>query len=209
MGNKCKDNQNHSLSFMLLYCWICGTSMERSAYAHLLNPELNQACRAITGCLRPTNVETLDDLLEFNDTAQACIERWKKIAWWYDMMMTQTRQLHSLHTTPSRIQHTTWTTNIQHHTPHEHQPQKTTYNTKHRTQNSNWVYNRHKHTSTRRSIHTTRKGTPTITRITYKANITTPRRKKQTTYNTEYTTDIDTTIDDAKIKTNMNIFTPP
>ena len=31
---------------------------ERSAYAHLLNPELNQACRAITGCLRPTNVET-------------------------------------------------------------------------------------------------------------------------------------------------------
>ena len=30
---------------------------------------------------------TLDDLLEFNDTAQACIERWKKIAWWYDMMM--------------------------------------------------------------------------------------------------------------------------
>ena len=30
---------------------------------------------------------TMDDLLEFNDTAQACIERWKKIAWWYDMMM--------------------------------------------------------------------------------------------------------------------------
>ena len=32
---------------------------ERSAYAHLLNPESNQACRAITGCLRPTNVENL------------------------------------------------------------------------------------------------------------------------------------------------------
>ena len=32
---------------------------ERSAYAHLLNTELNQACRAITGCLRPTNVENL------------------------------------------------------------------------------------------------------------------------------------------------------
>ena len=28
---------------------------ERSAHAHLLNPELNQACRAITGCLKPTN----------------------------------------------------------------------------------------------------------------------------------------------------------
>ena len=32
---------------------------ERSAYAHLLNPEFNQACRAITGCLKPTNVENL------------------------------------------------------------------------------------------------------------------------------------------------------
>ena len=32
---------------------------ERSAYAHLLNPELNQTCPAITGCLRPTNVEKL------------------------------------------------------------------------------------------------------------------------------------------------------
>ena len=32
---------------------------ERSSYVHLLNPELNQACRAITGCLRPTNVENL------------------------------------------------------------------------------------------------------------------------------------------------------
>ena len=32
---------------------------ERSAYAHLLNPELNQACQAITGCLRQTNVENL------------------------------------------------------------------------------------------------------------------------------------------------------
>ena len=32
---------------------------ERSAHAHLLNPKLNQACRAITGCLKPTNVENL------------------------------------------------------------------------------------------------------------------------------------------------------
>ena len=32
---------------------------ERSAHAHLLNPELNQACRAITGCIKPTNVENL------------------------------------------------------------------------------------------------------------------------------------------------------
>ena len=27
MGNKYKDNQNHSLSLMLRYCWICGTSI--------------------------------------------------------------------------------------------------------------------------------------------------------------------------------------
>ena len=33
------------------------TPRERSAYSHLLNPELNQACRDITGCLKPTNVE--------------------------------------------------------------------------------------------------------------------------------------------------------
>ena len=32
---------------------------ERPAHAHLLNPELNQACQAITGCLKPTNVENL------------------------------------------------------------------------------------------------------------------------------------------------------
>ena len=32
---------------------------ERSAHAHLLSPELNQACRAITGCLKPTNVDNL------------------------------------------------------------------------------------------------------------------------------------------------------
>ena len=30
--------------------------------------------------------------------------------------------MHSLHTRPSRIQHTTWTTNRQHHTPYEYQP---------------------------------------------------------------------------------------
>ena len=37
---------------------------ERSAYAHLLNPELNQTYRVITGCLKPTNVENLYLLAE-------------------------------------------------------------------------------------------------------------------------------------------------
>ena len=32
---------------------------ERSAYSHLLNAELNHACRAITGCLKPTNVDNV------------------------------------------------------------------------------------------------------------------------------------------------------
>ena len=31
----------------------------RSHYAHVLDSELNTACRAITGCLKPTNVENL------------------------------------------------------------------------------------------------------------------------------------------------------
>ena len=32
---------------------------ERSAHAHKVDPGLNDACRAITGCLQPTNVENL------------------------------------------------------------------------------------------------------------------------------------------------------
>ena len=32
---------------------------ERSAHAHKIDPVLNDACRAITGCLQPTNVENL------------------------------------------------------------------------------------------------------------------------------------------------------
>ena len=31
----------------------------RSAHAYKLDAELNSACRAITGCLKPTNVEEL------------------------------------------------------------------------------------------------------------------------------------------------------
>ena len=31
----------------------------RSSYAQKLNPKLNSACRAVTGCLKPTNVEDL------------------------------------------------------------------------------------------------------------------------------------------------------
>ena len=57
---------------------------ERSAYTHLLNPELNQACRAITGCLRPTNVENLYLLAgisppEIRRSVCARVERTKQV----------------------------------------------------------------------------------------------------------------------------------
>ena len=57
---------------------------ERSAYSHLLNPELNQACRAITGCLRPTNVENLYLLAgiapsEIRRSVCARVERTKQV----------------------------------------------------------------------------------------------------------------------------------
>ena len=53
---------------------------ERSAYAHLLNPELNQACRAITGCLRPTNVENLYLLAELPllKSEEVYVQEWKE-----------------------------------------------------------------------------------------------------------------------------------
>ena len=35
------------------------TVWARSAHAKNLDPELNQACRSVTGCLKPTNVEDL------------------------------------------------------------------------------------------------------------------------------------------------------
>ena len=35
------------------------TVWARSSHAQKLNPELNSACRAVTGCLKPTNVEDL------------------------------------------------------------------------------------------------------------------------------------------------------
>ena len=57
---------------------------ERSAYAHVLNPELNQACRAITGCIKPTNVENLYLLAgiaspEIRRSVCARVERTKQV----------------------------------------------------------------------------------------------------------------------------------
>ena len=44
----------------------------RSSHAQKLNPELNSACRAVTGCLKPTNVE---DLYLLDGIAQPDIRR--------------------------------------------------------------------------------------------------------------------------------------
>ena len=44
----------------------------RSSHANKLNPILNQACRSITGCLKPTNVE---DLYLIAGIAPPCIRR--------------------------------------------------------------------------------------------------------------------------------------
>ena len=101
---------------------------------------------------------------------------------------------------------------------HEHQ--QTTDNTKHRTQNSSWVNNIHQHTtSTRRNADNTHKITPPTTRIPDKTKSqhpthllhyitsqqTTPRRKKQTTFNsTDYSTNILTQLQHHKQRTNQN-----
>ena len=57
---------------------------EGLAYAHLLNPEFNQAYRAITGCLKPTNVENLYLIAgiappEIRRSVRARVERTKQV----------------------------------------------------------------------------------------------------------------------------------
>ena len=49
MGNKCKHYKINGT----------GPVWARSTYADILDPELNKACRAITGYLKPTYVEDL------------------------------------------------------------------------------------------------------------------------------------------------------
>ena len=59
MGNKCKDIRTTAIALYYSTSEYAEPVWERSAHAHILYPELNQACRAITGCLKPTNVENL------------------------------------------------------------------------------------------------------------------------------------------------------
>ena len=60
MGNTSIHHQDNSSSSLLLHGWICMPSVGKiSAHAHKVDPGLNDACRAITGCLQPTNVGNL------------------------------------------------------------------------------------------------------------------------------------------------------
>ena len=54
VGSKSKYYLNNSFSIELLYGRVCSSSLGKN-----LDPELNQACRSVTGCLKPTNVEDL------------------------------------------------------------------------------------------------------------------------------------------------------
>ena len=63
----------------------------RSAHAYKLNSELNSACRAITGCLKPTNVEEL----YLSGIAQPSIRR--DVCARVEKSKQETNEVHSLH----------------------------------------------------------------------------------------------------------------
>ena len=58
-GTNAKTKRTTALALCYSTAEYAAPVWERSTYAHLLNSELNQACRAITGCLKPSNVEKL------------------------------------------------------------------------------------------------------------------------------------------------------
>ena len=49
-----------------------------SSHAQKLNPELNSACRAVTGCLKPTNVEDLYLLAGIAPPDEMYVLEWKR-----------------------------------------------------------------------------------------------------------------------------------
>ena len=61
MGSECKYNQNNSIGIKLLCRRIRGTCLGEitSRTETEYGTKLNSACRAVTGCLKPTNVEDL------------------------------------------------------------------------------------------------------------------------------------------------------
>ena len=59
MGSKSKYYPNNSFSIELLYGRVCSSSFGKLSPCQEPGPELNQACRSVTGCLKSTNVEDL------------------------------------------------------------------------------------------------------------------------------------------------------
>ena len=57
VGHKCKHGQNHSACFMFSVAEYYAAPVW--ARSHHADSELNTACIAITGCLKPTNVEDM------------------------------------------------------------------------------------------------------------------------------------------------------
>ena len=64
----------------------------RSSHAQELNPELNSACRAVTGCLKPTNVEDLYSLAGI-----APPDIWKDVCARVEKTKQETNEAHSLY----------------------------------------------------------------------------------------------------------------
>ena len=59
MGSKHKYHKNNIIGIMLFCGCIRSTSLGEIISCPELIPELNSACRAVTGCLKPTNVEDM------------------------------------------------------------------------------------------------------------------------------------------------------
>ena len=59
MGDKCKYTQNHDHSALLLGGGICLFSMGKISARTHPGPELNKACKEITGCFKASKVEDM------------------------------------------------------------------------------------------------------------------------------------------------------
>ena len=57
MGSECKYNQNNSIGIKLFCGRIRGTCLGEISSRPETEYRTNSACRAVTGCLKPTNVE--------------------------------------------------------------------------------------------------------------------------------------------------------
>ena len=57
MGSQASNHQNNSSCILYSTAEYARPVWDRSRHVSKLDPALNEACRSITGCLRPTSVE--------------------------------------------------------------------------------------------------------------------------------------------------------